>query len=87
MPDTTYLPWIPAGLALLAIAILFRVAAIADALHRQRLLAEQALAATRAEAEQSRSMLIRYFPYARTIRALWMKDNPGSRRRAMPAVP
>jgi DNA recombination protein RmuC len=58
VPAYDIVQWIPAGLALLAIAILFRVAAIADALHRQRLLAEQALAATRADSEQSRATLM-----------------------------
>ncbi len=58
MPAAEIVQWIPAGVALLAIAILFRVAAIADTLHRQRLLAEQALAAARADSEHSRAMLM-----------------------------
>ncbi len=58
MPDFDILPLLTAGLALLAIAILLRAAAIADAQHRQRLLAEQLLAAGRADAEQSRAMLM-----------------------------
>ncbi len=58
MPDFDILPLLTAGLALLAIAILLRAAAMADAQHRQRLLAEQLLAAGRADAEQSRAMLM-----------------------------
>jgi DNA recombination protein RmuC len=58
VPDFDILPLLTAGLALLAIAILLRAAAIADAQHRQRLLAEQLLAAGRADAEQSRAMLM-----------------------------
>jgi DNA recombination protein RmuC len=58
VPAAEIVQWIPAGVALLAIAILFRVAAIADTLHRQRLLAEQALAAARADSEHSRAMLM-----------------------------
>ena len=58
MPDTNLLAWIPAALALLVVAVLFRVAAIADALGGQRLAAEQALAAARADATQSRAMLM-----------------------------
>ena len=58
MPDATFLPWLPAALALLGIVILVRVAAIADALQHHRLLAEQTLAATGAETEQARRMLM-----------------------------
>jgi DNA recombination protein RmuC len=58
VPDFDILPLLTAGLALLAIAILLRAAAMADAQHRQRLLAEQLLAAGRADAEQSRAMLM-----------------------------
>jgi DNA recombination protein RmuC len=58
VPDTTLLAWIPAALALLVVAVLFRVAAIADALGGQRLAAEQALAAAQADTIQSRAMLM-----------------------------
>jgi DNA recombination protein RmuC len=58
VPDTTLLAWIPAALALLVVAVLFRVAAIADALGGQRLAAEQALAAAQADIIQSRAMLM-----------------------------
>ncbi len=56
MPDYALL--LCAGLAVLLVAILFRAAATADALERQRILAEQSLAGARAEAEQSRAMLM-----------------------------
>jgi len=58
VPALDVLPWIPAVVALLAIAILLRVAAIADALHAQRLQSEQSLAAARADTAQSRTMLM-----------------------------
>jgi DNA recombination protein RmuC len=58
VPDTDLLAWIPAALALLVVAVLFRVAAIADALGGQRLAAEQALAAAQADIIQSRAMLM-----------------------------
>jgi DNA recombination protein RmuC len=58
VPDTTLVAWIPAALALLVVAVLFRVAAIADALGGQRLAAEQALAAAQADTIQSRAMLM-----------------------------
>ncbi len=58
MPALDVLSWIPAALALLAIVILLRVAALADALHAQRLQSEQSLAAARADTAQSRTMLM-----------------------------
>jgi DNA recombination protein RmuC len=58
VPALDVLSWIPAALALLAIVILLRVAALADALHAQRLQSEQSLAAARADTAQSRTMLM-----------------------------
>jgi DNA recombination protein RmuC len=60
--DLSALAWLPAAIALLAIAILLRVAAIADALRDQNHLAEQnaeaADATAAAQASQSRAMLM-----------------------------
>ena len=58
MPASEFVQWIPAGVAVLGVAILVRAASIADALQRQRLLAEQTLAGARADAETSRAMLM-----------------------------
>ena len=37
--------------------------------------------------ESQARFINRHFPYARPIRARWANDNPGSRRRAIPAAP
>jgi DNA recombination protein RmuC len=56
--DPSVLAWIPAALAPLAIAILLRTARLGTDLQHQRVAAEQALAAARADATQSRAMLM-----------------------------
>jgi DNA recombination protein RmuC len=56
--DASFLPWIPACLAPLGIAVLLRTAAIGHALQQQRITAEQTLAASRTEAERTRAMLM-----------------------------